>query len=89
MRALAAESIPEEVVSLTIPASVTTIDANAFWEASGLASITVESENEVYRNENDVLYKGSTLVCYPPRKADRVFTIPDGVTCVLHSFSQS
>lgn len=82
VRALAAESIPEEVVSLTIPASVTTIDANAFWEASGLASITVESENEVYRSENDVLYKGSTLVCYPPRKADRVFTIPDGVTSI-------
>ena len=80
--ALAAESIPDSVARLTIPAGVTEIDAKAFRYAGGLTSIAVAAGNAVYRSEDGVLYRGDTLICYPQSRAGEKFTVPDGVSAI-------
>ena len=79
---LAAESIPDSVARLTIPAGVTEIDAKAFRYAGGLTSIAVAAGNAVYRSEDGVLYRGDTLICYPQSRAGEKFTVPDGVSAI-------
>ena len=80
--ALAAESIPDSVARLTIPAGVAEIDAKAFRYAGGLTSIAVAAGNAVYRSEDGVLYRGDTLICYPQSRAGEKFTVPDGVSAI-------
>ena len=79
---LAAESIPDSISRLDIPAGVTSIDPATFRYANGLVSISVDPANSVYNSDSGVLYKGNVLVCYPQSKADSSFAIPNSVTTI-------
>ena len=68
--------------SITIPASVTYVNAGAFWECSNLRNISVAIDNENYKDIDGTLYTkdGKVLVQYPRGKTDSSFAIPYGVT---------
>ena len=70
--------------SVTIPDSVTSINATSFVYSNQLASINVDGANNSYCSENGILFnKGkTTLVSYPIGKPDPSYTIPDSVTRV-------
>jgi hypothetical protein len=75
------------LTSIEIPDSVTSIGYFAFSDCSSLTSITVNGKNEHYASVDDVLYnkEKTTLVCYPPKKSQKSFTIPDSVTSIGYS----
>ena len=68
----------------TVPDSVTRIEDAAFADWSGLAAIEVGPANAAYCSADGVLYDKAktTLILYPPRKADAAFTVPDGVAVI-------
>jgi hypothetical protein len=71
------------LTSITIPATVTKIDDNAFYPCANLASIHAAEANLTYTSIDGILYsKDKTgLVLYPAGKKG-AFTIPDGVTYI-------
>lgn len=74
------------LTSITIPSSVKTIDFNPFSSCTYLKSISVDSDNTAYKNDdNGVLFKkdGKTIVSYPAGKSNESYTIPDGVTTIV------
>ena len=72
----------ESLTSITIPNSVESIGSKAFYGCSGLTEINVSSNNANYTSENGVLFNKdkTTIICYPARKSDTAFTIPNSVT---------
>ncbi|MDE6035653.1 MAG: leucine-rich repeat domain-containing protein [Ruminococcus sp.] len=71
---------PYETIS--IPASITYIsEDNPFMYCVSLKEIIIDSTNENYIAEDGVLYNAdkSTLICYPPKKEGKSFSIPEGV----------
>ena len=68
--------------SITIPASVTSIPNGAFRETRGLTGIWVAKDNPVYASDSKgVLYsKDMKKVLGAPLKLAGTYTIPDGVT---------
>jgi len=66
------------LTSITIPNSVTSIDSNAFDNCGNLAEIKVDSENEVYCDQNGVLFSKNmdTLLIYPEGKKEVVMIFP-------------
>jgi len=71
------------VISITIPDSVTTISSMAFYDCSSLTEINVHSNNLIYTSVNGVLFNKSktTLVAYPVNKPG-IYDIPDGVATI-------
>ena len=70
------------LTSIHIPANVVYID-RAFWMANNLAEITVDSANEVFSAENNVLYyMDEVLWCYPAGLTAKSFEIPQRVTSI-------
>ena len=71
------------VTSITIPNSVTSIGNKAFTYCSSLASIIVAANNTAYSSQDGVLYNKTMtmLIQYPGGKSGG-FTIPDSVTTV-------
>ena len=67
-----------------IPASVATIGTKAFGNCTSLAAITVDGENNNYKDVGGVLFSnnGATLYCYPAGKTETSYTIPAGVTTI-------
>ncbi len=71
------------ITSLTLPASLASVEEQAFAGAQQLASISVAASNPTYLTEDGVLYRrtGSyeyvTLVAYPEGKQDTSFTVRD------------
>ena len=58
-----------EITAVNIPASITTIAADAFNGCTSLESITVDSKNPAYSSRNGILYSkdGKTLVKVPAK----------------------
>ena len=76
---LAAQSIPECVRSIHIPASITQVDDRAFRSAANLSVITVAEGHSIYLAEDGVLYtRSGELHSYPRGKGVAEFTPIDG-----------
>ena len=72
------------LVSMTIPKTVTSIGTNAFFNCSNLTLFDVDNENTNYSSENGILFNKSKtiLICYPPKKTESSFSIPNNVTTI-------
>ncbi len=82
----------EDVVAVHLPATVTSIASDAFMPYSGVRSFTVDESNSAFSAVDGVLFDKamSTLVCYPGRRTDTEYTVPDGVTAIgEHAFYQN
>lgn len=71
-----------ELISVTIPNSVTKIGDQVFRGCTKLIGINVESTNTKYTSVDGVLFnkKMTTIICYPNGKTETTFTIPNSVT---------
>jgi len=67
----------------TIPASVTSIGGNAFYNCTGLTAINVDESNANYASDNGVLFNKAktTLIQYPAAKTG-AYTIPASVESI-------
>jgi hypothetical protein len=72
------------IISITIPASVTSIGERVFIPDSILTTITVDDRNSVYSSSDGILFdkNKTTLVRYPSGKKENTYTIPDTVTSI-------
>jgi hypothetical protein len=78
------------LTSITIPASVTSINSNAFSGCTGLTGITVAANNPNYSSEGGILYNKTktTINRVPPAGISGTFTIPTSVTSIgAYAFS--
>ena len=74
---------PGGKVAALIPASVKTIDFNAFYHCPALKTITVSPSNMNFASVDGVLYnKGVTTVIRCPEARTGTMTIPSSVTCI-------
>ena len=73
-----------ELMSVTLPASLTTIDSNPFLDCKVLAQIKVSPDNEVFNAIDNVLFnkKEKTLVCYPRGLSENEYSIPEGTQTI-------
>ena len=72
------------LTSITIPDSVTSIGESTFKGCTSLTNITVDESNEYYTSVNGVLYNKdkSKLLCYPAKKPETEFKIPNSTTSI-------
>ena len=70
------------IVEVSIPDSVVSIGAGAFSNCESLASIVVGEANPLFSSAGGVLFNksGSTLLCYPSGRKDKVYVLPKSVT---------
>ncbi len=73
-----------DLTSIEIPDSVTSIGEWAFAGCSSLKGISVAINNTAYCSDNGILFdkNKTTLICYPARKTETSYEIPDGVTSI-------
>lgn len=73
-----------DLESIMIPGSVIKIGEHAFYCCDNLKSITVAHDNPVYKSVNGNLYSkdGKVLIQYAPKKEEKFFVIPYGVSVV-------
>lgn len=78
--------IPESLKSVTLSATVTEINYDAFFGCENISSITVSEDNPAYKSVDGNLYTkdGKTLIQYAPAKENKSFTVPDGVEKITH-----
>lgn len=80
---LTAGSVDATVQSLHLPASLETIDENAFIDALSLTAITVDAQNTSFYAVDGVLFGADgTLLHYPAARAGEHYTTPDGTTAI-------
>jgi hypothetical protein len=74
--------INSNLMSVTIPDSVTSIDAVSFLQCINLNAINVASGNLNYSSDNGILFNKdkTTIFEYPLGKTATTYVIPDGVT---------
>ena len=74
----------ENLISVTIPDSVTSIDESAFENCTRLASIDVEKDNSYYSSQDGVLFnKDKTeLIQYPAGNKRTTYDIPNSVKSI-------
>lgn len=82
------------IASISLPATVQRIGANAFMQCGKLTSLTVASGNRYFKAINNVLYNydGTRLIVCPGGvlTSDQSFTVPSGVTIITaYAFSNS
>ena len=72
-----------KMARIDIPGTVTEIAGQPF-NSNSMVEFHVNSANSVYRSLEGVLYTAdmTTLIKYPARKTDSVYTIPEGVTTI-------
>ena len=68
----------DNIMSITLPASVTGMEANPFAGIEALTEIRVAEGNPSFRSVDGVLYFENTLVAYPGGKAGASYTVPAG-----------
>jgi hypothetical protein len=78
------------LTSLTIPAGVVSIGSSAF-PAYSLTEINVDENNTNYMSDNGVLFnkEKTQLMCYPGKKAETSYAVPNGVITICDSAFQS
>ena len=78
----------KNLISVSIPGSVSYISRYAFSGCSSLAEINVAVENSNYISVNGILYNDekTDIICYPAGKKDKNYTIIDGVTSIGGNF---
>lgn len=82
----------EDIVSVTLPETLETMQDSCFFGCSSLEKITVEAGNEAFAVTDGVLFSadGTDLILYPPASAETAYTIPDGVVEIWSSaFAQT
>ena len=72
--------------SIIIPKSVTSIGDYAFQVCVNLTEISVDTDNTAYCSENGILYnkEKTEIICFPNKKQDTLFTMPNGVTSIAY-----
>jgi hypothetical protein len=72
------------LMSITVPGSVTAIEAGAFNNLARLRKINAAEGGAGYASRDEVIFTKDmkTLVCYPPAKEGAVYEIPAGVTAI-------
>lgn len=72
--------------SIIIPKSVTSIGDYAFQVCVNLTEISVDTNNTAYCSENGILYnkEKTEIICFPNKKQDTLFTIPNSVTSIAY-----
>ena len=85
----------KNLLSITLPSTITSVSNNAFFECPALKEILVAEGGDNFYSTNGILYQStgtesSTLVRYPNAKSDiEVFEVPQGVTVVAdNAFTQ-
>ncbi len=71
------------LTKIKIPAGVTEIEGRVLLEdCSSLTTIDVSSNNPSFKSIDGILFTkdGKGLICFPPRKKEKEYHIPDGVT---------
>ena len=76
-----------ELINVIIPDSVASIGYWSFRDCSGLTSINVDENNKKYCSDDGVLFNKNmtTLIQYPPAKANSEYVIPDSVMSIEDS----
>lgn len=71
-------------ITYTIPASVTSISADAFYRAVRLQEIAVEAENTAFTSEDGILFNATktNLYVYPAGKQAAAYCVPSSVTVI-------
>lgn len=77
----------KQLTTVSIPASVTTIGETPFSWCTNLTTITVDKANTAYCSQDGILFNKdmTTIVRYPPAKADTAYTIPASVITIRNS----
>ena len=77
----------DAVVSVTLPATLETMQDSCFYGCTALKTISVEDGNESFMVKDGVLFSadGVDLMLYPPAMEGTSYTIPDGVTEIRSS----
>ncbi|MBQ2989293.1 MAG: leucine-rich repeat protein [Clostridia bacterium] len=75
----------DELITITIPATVTDVGEAAFAFCSSLTDIYVNDGNRYFTSENGVLFDKDRkkLICYPIKKTESSYSIPAGVTEIV------
>ena len=75
------------LTSITLPASLESINSNSLSANTSLPAINVNAANQNYVSINGVLYtrNGKTLMTYPAGKSGTTFTVPDGVEVIANN----
>jgi len=77
----------ESLVSINIPSEVSSIGYGAFNGCSNLESINVSKENDYYMSNDGVVFgetdEGSSLIVYPNGKRDVMYSVPEGIECMV------
>ena len=70
--------------SITIPVNVKTIENNIFTQCQVLEKISVAPDNPNFFVQDGVLFEKNTktLVAYPSKKQDVIYTVPQGVEMI-------
>lgn len=86
LREMSFGGLDMDIRSLHIPAGVKELnsDNRLYIFSHTLSEITVDENNENYYSKDGVLYSkdDNVLLMYPRAKADKSFTVPDGVTAI-------
>lgn len=68
--------------SVTLPASLTTLEASSFFLCDALSAIAVAPGSQTFASQEGVLFSKdmTTMILYPPAKSSTAYVIPDSVT---------
>ena len=72
--------------TLTIPHTVKKITDQSFFSLTNLEAFIVDERNPYFKSVDGVLYTkdGRVLLCYPAKKQDETFIVPDGVVIIAY-----
>ena len=77
------------LTSISLPVSFTSFTSNPLRGVSGLESITVEAGHPTLSSIDGVLFRGSSLIAYPPAKTGATYSVLAGTTNIGESAFQS